>query len=45
MTQEHDTSPEVIRQATIRRRNRAMALTLGFLVVLFFAITVVKMAH
>lgn len=42
---EKSDSPEFLarRQKVIRQRNIAMALVLGFLVVLFFAITIVKM--
>ena len=35
-------NPEEQRKAVIRQRNRAVALTLGGLVVLFFLITLVK---
>ncbi len=45
MTQEIEITPAAQRLATIRRRNRVLALSLGFLVVLFFAISIVKMSH
>ncbi len=39
------TDPMAARNRVIRQRNVALALVLGFFVVLFFAITVVKMRH
>lgn len=40
-------SPEYLarRNKVIRQRNLAVALVLGFFVVLFFAITIVKLKH
>jgi len=37
------TDPRAQRDKVIRQRNVALALVLGFFVVLFFAITIVKM--
>ncbi len=40
-----DFDPEATRRRVIRQRNIALGLALAFFVVLFFAITVVKMKH
>ncbi len=45
MTDLEKRQAEEQRQKVIRQRNLALALVLGALVVLFFAITIVKMQH
>jgi uncharacterized BrkB/YihY/UPF0761 family membrane protein len=45
MTDLDKTQTEEQRQKVIRQRNLAMALVLGALVVLFFAITIVKIRN